>query len=119
MKTIELPKNETSSNILRVVYDDNSEKFFMELQELIKSRYTLVEVIGLHENILKERKKAFKLKGGFSARKNPFAVFFDPEDTPVKAFYSEANECTVDNIKTILDAFIPYKKLNNNESTGN
>ena len=35
MKTIELPKNETGNNILRVVYDDSSEKFFIELQEHI------------------------------------------------------------------------------------
>lgn len=118
MKTIELPKNESYINSIKIAYDDSSESFFNDLKELIEAKYSLIEIIGFHENILKERKKAFKLKGGFSARKNPFVVFFDPENVPVKAFYSEANECTVDNIKKVLDSFILYKNINN-ESTSN
>lgn len=45
------------------------------------------------------RKKAFKLKGSFSAKQSPFIVCYD-KDKPVKAFYSE-----VDNniIKSLTD----------------
>lgn len=118
MNTIKLSKNNNYVNSVKVVYDDSSELFFNDLKELIEAKYALIEIIGFHENILKERKKAFKLKGGFSAKKNPFVAFFDPESVPVKAFYSEANECTIDNIKKVLDSFILYKNINN-ESASN
>lgn len=48
-------------------------------------------------NIYKDRKKAFKLKGSYGARLDPFAVILE-DGEPIKAFYSEANECTIDNI---------------------
>lgn len=117
MNTIELPNNNGRVNSIRVVYDDYSETFFNDLKELIEAKYALIEVTGFHENILKERKKAFKLKGGFSAKKNPFVAFFDWDNVPVKAFYSEANECTIDNIKKVLDSFILYKNINNESSS--
>ena len=103
---------------LKVSYDDHAENFFIELRALITRKYPLIETEGFHENLLKERKKAFQLKGGFSARKCPFLVLFDVEGTPVKAFYSEANECSLDNIEKVLDSYIPYKNKDN-ESTSN
>lgn len=99
-------------NLLKVVYDDNSEQFFNDLNQLIISKYELIELLGFHENIMKERQKAFKLKGSYSARKNPFLLFIDSEGVPVKAFYSEADECTLDNVEKVLDSFIIYKKRN-------
>lgn len=99
-------------NSLKVVYDDDSEQFYSNLKQLIATKYELIEVIGFHENIMKERKKAFQLKGSYSARKNPFLLFMDSEGVPVKAFYSEANECTLDNVEKVLDSFIIYKKFN-------
>lgn len=117
MNTIKLPNNNRRVNSIKAAYDDFSETFFNNLKKLIESEYALIEVTGFHENILKERKKAFKLKGGFSARKNPFVVFFDCDNIPVKAFYSEANECTIDNIKKVLDSFIIYKNINNESSS--
>ena len=110
-----LPNNRVNS--IKVAYDDSSETFFHDLKELIKTTYALIEITGFHENMLKERKKAFKLKGGFSARKNPFVAFFDLDNVPVKAVYSEANECTIDNIKKVLDSFILYKNIDNESSS--
>lgn len=104
-----MPESGYYTITLTAVYDDASEKFFADLRELVKCKYPLVELIGLHENILKERKKAFKVKGGYSARKNPFAILLDTDKNPIKAFYSEANECTVDAIEKILDSFIISK----------
>ena len=103
---------------LKVAYDDLSENFFMDLRALITRKYPLLETEGFHENLLKERKKAFQLKGGFSARKCPFLVLFDVEGAPIKAFYTEANECSLDNIEKVLDSYIPYKNKDN-ESTSN
>ena len=55
---------------------------------------------------MKERKKAFGLKGSFSARLSPFAVLYNSENNPVRAFYSEVNECTLDNIINNLNKYL-------------
>ena len=58
---------------------------------------TILETV----KFLKERKKGYKIKGSFSARLNPFIGVYN-NDKPVKGFYSEANECTIDNITKYL-----------------
>ena len=83
--------------ILKVVYDDNSQMLINKLKSIL-SNYPLIELESYHEGLFKERKKAFGLKGSFSARLSPFAVLYNSENNPVKAFYSEVNECTLDNI---------------------
>jgi hypothetical protein len=104
--------------ILKVSYNDDSEIFYKELIQLITNKYPLIEVEGYHENKLKERNKSFKLKGGYGARKSPFMILIDDDKIPVKAFYTEANECSLDNIEKVLDYYIPYKNKDN-ESTSN
>lgn len=104
---------------LIAIYDENSENYFDGLKDLIKRKYPLVELIGFHENTLKGRKKAFQTKGSFGARQTPFAVIMDLNKTPIKAFYSEANECTIDKIEHTLDSFIVYSKTYDNGSTSN
>ena len=104
---------------LTVAIDDNSQNFLHELTEVIKTEYPEVELNSFHEGLFKERKKAFTLKGGYSARKTPFAVLFDVDRNPLKAFYTEVAECTVENIKFHLDLFINQVKQKENESTSN
>lgn len=104
---------------LTTVYDENSENYFNGLKDLVKRKYPFVELIGLHENTLKGRKKAFQTKGSFGARQTPFAVIVDLDKNPIKAFYSEANECTIDKIEHTLDSFIVYSKTYTNESNNN
>ena len=104
---------------LAVAVDDNSQNFLHELTKVIKTEYPEVELNSFHEGLLKERKKAFTLKGGYSARKTPFAVLFDVDRNPLKAFYTEVSECTVKNIKFHLDKFINQIKQKENESTSN
>ena len=104
---------------ITVAIDDNSQKFLHELTEVIKTEYPEVELNSFHEGLLKERKKAFALKGGYSARKTPFAVLFDTDRNPLRAFYTEVTECTVENIKFYLDWYINQIKQDENESTSN
>lgn len=104
---------------LTVTIDDNSQNFLNELTKVIKTEYPEVELNSFHEGLLKERKKAFILKGGYSARKTPFAVLFNVDRNPLKAFYTEVSECTVENIKFYLDRFINQIKQKENESTSN
>ena len=91
--------------ILNVAY--KKESFINSLKEALKE-YDIV-INSYNEDIHKERSKSFKLKGGYSDRLTPFAVLLDDKKV-IKAFYSEASECTIDNIINTI-------KLIKNEST--
>ena len=105
--------------ILSVTYTEALENWKDAISNLLSSKYPNVEVNFFHEGKLKERRKAFMLKGGYSAKKSPFAVIFDVDKNPLKAFYSEVNECTLDNIVSILDSIVSNKNNVKNESTSN
>lgn len=102
---------------LSIAYNNDSKDFFQATSELLKNDYPQVALSGYNESVFKSRNKAFKLKGGWSARKTPFALITDEEDNPIKAFYSEAEECTIDNIKFYLDTIITSLKANEYESS--
>lgn len=94
---------------LKIAYNDSSENLIKELEKVIPTKYALVKLETYHEGLFKERKKAFKLKGGFSARKSPFAVLSDVDDKIIKVFYSESNDCTYENIINTLNEYVPYE----------
>lgn len=85
---------------LIIAYNDDS--FLEELKENLPDFVTLT---AYSENKRLERKKAFALKGSWSARKIPFALFKD-DDLDVKVFYSEDNSCSVENIITYVRGYI-------------
>lgn len=102
---------------LSIAYNNDSKEFFQAISELLKNDYPQVALSGYNESAFKSRNKAFKLKGGWSARKTPFALITDEEGNPLKAFYSEVEECTIDNIKFYLDTIITSLKTNEYESS--
>lgn len=102
---------------LSIAYNNDSKEFFQAISELLTNNYPQVTLSGYNENAFKSRNKAFKLKGGWSARKTPFVLITDEEDNPIKAFYSEAEECTIDNIKFYLDTLITALNENEYESS--
>jgi len=77
---------------LIIAYNDDS--FLEELKENLPDFVTLT---SYSENKRLERKKAFALKGSWSARKTPFALLRN-DNIDLKVFYSEDNSCTIDNI---------------------
>lgn len=95
--------------ILKVVYDDDSQTLVNGLNEILQN-YPFVELETYHEGLFKERKKAFKIKGGFSTRHTPFAVLINNDSEPVMAFYSEANTCTIDEILKTLNNYTVYDR---------
>ena len=96
---------ENTQFFLSIAFDDNSQNFYKEMSNIIQD-YPNVDIVAYHEGLLKERRKAFMLKGGYSARETPFAVVFNIDRVPMKAFYTEAKECTVENIKNYIDSLI-------------
>ena len=107
----------THTVLLEVAYDDNSLKFFSDLRHIIEEKYPLVHLEGYNESSIKYQKKAFALKGHWAAKKTPFAIMCDAEGIPIIGFYSEVNECKVDNILKHLDSFITYKPTENGSSS--
>ena len=98
--------------VLKVAYDDNSENLITKLKEVLE-KFPLVSLETYHENLFKERKKAFAIKSEWGTRKSPFAILIDNDYTPVVAFYSEEGNCTVDKIIKALDSYIVYNKIEN------
>jgi hypothetical protein len=93
--------------ILKVAYNDESAELVKQLKEIIPEKFPLVELITYQEELFRERKKAFALKGEWGTFKSPFAILID-ENKPVKAFYSEENECTFNKIIETLTSIIVY-----------
>lgn len=104
---------------LLVAYTDDYEGFHQELETLIKDKYPTVELLCYNASLLKERKKAFGVKGGYAAKVDPFAVILDIEGKPLKGFYSEVKECTVDNIAQHLDSFLNNLKMKEHDNSSN
>ena len=98
--------------ILKVAYDDNSEKLISELKEAL-TKFPMIELESYHEQLFKEKKKAWALKSEWGTRLSPFAIFIDNDHVPVIAFYSERNECTSDNIIESLKSYIVYGSKSN------
>lgn len=96
--------------ILKIAYDDDSTPLVTKLKEMIPDKFPLLKLESYHEELFTERKKAFKLKGGFSARHNPFAVLIDNDSNPVRAFYSESGDCTKEEIIKTLTNFAAYEQ---------
>ena len=53
---------------------------------------------------LNGQKEAFKLKGSWGARMDPFAIVFDG-DKAIKAFYSETGENIIESLLTFLNSY--------------
>lgn len=88
--------------ILELAFNNNCLDLKKQIDNLVQSFINL-EYKAYNESHYKEKKKAYKLKGGYSARLTPFALYKD--DIHVIPFYSESNDCNLDNIKEILNRY--------------
>lgn len=86
---------------IELAYNNDILDFKKQLEDLA-SNYS-VTVKAYNESHYLEKKKAYRLKGCYSARLVPFVLFKDNNhEIP---FYSESNECTLDNISEILNRY--------------
>lgn len=93
--------------ILKIAYNDASVPMVNKLKEVILEKFPLVELECYQEELFKERKKALGLKSQWGTSLSPFAILIS-EDRPMKAFYSEEDECTYDKIIEALTSIIVY-----------
>ncbi len=96
--------------ILYICYNDSCHEF----PNKVKNLYPDLNIVTYDETHYKEKKKAYKIKGGYSARMTPFMLLLD-NNKYMKAFYSEDNGCTIDK----LTEFINHLNFNDNESKSN
>lgn len=88
-------------------YCSDFEKSILGIKNIFKD----LNIEVFNESFYNEKKKAFKVKGGYSARMIPFALLTNDKKY-VKAFYSEDQGCTI-------DAIINFLKQYFNESSSN
>lgn len=90
--------------IIKIVYNsDDTPNFYNNLTVEINSKFPGLKVESYDVKYLKDRKKAFRTKGTFSARLDPFVGIFSDDKKPLKGFYSEANECKINDIISYLN----------------
>lgn len=77
---------------------NNDQKLETELKNFILAEMPDVKIYAYDESYTDERQKAARVRGAFSATQAPFAVLKTDEEKYIKAFYSEVDECTLDNI---------------------
>lgn len=85
--------------IVKLVFND--EELDNQLSNYLKDKN--ITYVSYNLKYGHDRRKAFKVKGSCSAKADPFCVVYDDNESICKAFYSEVNQCTFDNIKTYLD----------------
>lgn len=84
------------SLVLYVCYNDDCWNFLESVDKYCKDKE--IKVISYNESNYKERKKAYKIKGGYSARMTPFMLLME-DDKYKKAFYSEDDGCTLNKLQ--------------------
>ena len=75
--------------------------FIKDLNELLLN-YPNIKATFQDSKYSDTRKKAFQIKNKFGAVIDPF-IGIKIDDEFKKGFYSEANECNINNIKNYLD----------------
>ncbi len=91
--------------IVKIVYNEKSSTLASSVIAYLCKKHPDFEIESYDEDYYNDRKKAFKVKGACSAKLVPFVAIYNDHKELIKAFYTEAKECTFDNIKNYLDEF--------------
>lgn len=84
--------------ILYICYNNSCSEFPKEIID----NFPDLNIITYNENYYAEKKKAYKVKGGYSARMSPFMLLLNDDKSFVRAFYSENEGCNLESLKTCL-----------------
>ena len=85
--------------IIKLIHNDDKvlANKFKEFADYLKITYEIYNM-----RYTSDKKKGFKVKGSFSARMDPFIAIYDKDGRPIKGLYSEAGECTIDNLEKYI-----------------
>lgn len=87
--------------IVKLVHDNNLD-LAKDFQSICNEFTVESEVYDMRYTT--DKKKGFKVKGAFSARLDPFIGVYNSDNQPIKGFYSEAEECSIDNLYNYLNS---------------
>lgn len=90
--------------ILHICYNDSYTEFFDSVQKFCEEKYPDIQVLAYNEDFYNDRKKSFKIKGGYSARLTPFMLLTTDEKAYLQAFYSEDKGCTLPKLEKYLNS---------------
>ena len=94
---------------LKLAVNNDSIGLANQLRQYVEEKCPLITVEYFNEDIYKEKQKSYKLKGGYGAKQVPFALLYDEVNKkPIKAFYSEVNQCHFDKIVEYLNCYLVY-----------
>lgn len=83
--------------MIKFVYSGEKHK---DLYKKLKDTYP--SIIFFNFDFFKDRKLGYKVLGSCGARELPFCAIYNKDKTLIKAFYTEAKECTFDNINNFI-----------------
>lgn len=78
--------------VLHICYNNTCFDLPTRIKEICPNN---IKIETYDETLYKEKKKAYKIKGGYSARMTPFMLLTNNKNKYIKAFYSEDNKCNV------------------------
>jgi len=103
--------------IVKLVYNKKSQKLYNDLSIILARNFSYISLEALNEDYFKDRKKSYKVKGSCSTKLTPFCAIYIKKEV-IKAFYSDTNECNLDNIVNFLNEYVhEYPKCVESESS--
>ena len=85
---------------IKIVYNNK----YKDLLNL-KSDFPDIKFDFYDDEYYKHQKKSIILKAGLGTRLTPFCVLYNEDNTPMKCFYSEINECNCETIKKYINEY--------------
>ena len=95
--------------ILNICFNDSCSQFPLKIENFCSENYPELKIEKYNENNYHERKKAFKIKGRYSARMSPFMLLTTDNKEYIKAFYSEDKGCTLEKLISFITENISNK----------
>lgn len=88
--------------LIKIVIGENSTVFSNKLLAILWRDFPDITIETFNEDSYKDKKKAIMTKVSCGARLTPFVAIYNESKDLVKAFYTEVEECTIDNIINYL-----------------
>lgn len=83
---------------VKIIYNENYLPFKNKVVSYIWENIPSVRLETYDDMHFRDKKKAIMIKASCGTKMTPFAAVYNDNKDVIKAFYSETQECTADNI---------------------
>lgn len=84
--------------LVKLVYSETKGSELLDYLQTVQD----IELVALNEDYYKDKKKAIQLKASCGTKLTPFVGVYNEDKDLIKAFYTEVNECIIENIAKYL-----------------